>query len=872
MMASVLAPVQLLQAEPTIDSMEELRIPEGKVQTQVLPNGLTVIVKEDRSAPVASVQAWCATGSIHEGEHLGAGLSHILEHMLFKGTEERDVNQITQSIQDLGGYINAYTSFDRTVYWVEVPSEGVRESLEILADSMMNSTLPEEEYIKEQEVIRREFAMGRDDPNRMSTLLLFGTAYQVHPYREPVIGHLEIYNQLTRDQVLEYYHARYAPNNLAFVVVGDVDAEEVFSVLQEFFDAHPRRSVAPVFIPEEPRQVGPRERHVEFSTELTRMGMAWHTVNILHQDAPALDVLAMVLGQGRSSRLYRKVQDDLGLVHSVGSGSFTPQEPGLFMVRAVLDPGNRNDAREAILEVIRELQEEGITAEELAKAQRQSISGRVSDLTTTRGQASDLGLNWLYTGSVGFTQEYMEALLAVTEEDVREVARKYLHGSNMTVTSLNPIGSLEEEQAVAEVQEAGEIQKFELSNGLRLLVREDRRLPLVNMTAVFRGGVLAETAETNGLTELFSRMLLRGAGDRSAAELAEVVESVGGQIDTNSGNNSFGVTLEVLQPDLALGMEVLADVLLRPRLPEEDLDREKARQIASIKAEQDQMIARTRNLLRSNLFQDHPYALSAIGNEESVQNLAIEQLAGFAEEYVTANNGVLAVFGDVSAEEVKQLAEAALSKMPVGEPVLEEVARPAEKEESLRVVEFVDRNQAVLMVGFPGVDIYNPDRFAMDLIDQALSELGSRLATRIREEMGLAYFIGTSQLLGLAPGMFFFYVGTDPERVEEVEKEMLKQIELLGQEGLGAEELERARKKFLGRMKIRNQSNAALAFTTALDELYGLGYNHYLEVPEIIEGITMEDIQRVAAEYFRDQPFVTALVKPEVNPEQEAEE
>ena len=222
-----------LKAAPPAANSAVITFPPISAQKWVLPDGLTIIVQEDRSAPVASVQAWCATGSIYEDQHLGAGLSHILEHMLFKGTKTRPANAIAQKVQDVGGYINAYTSFDRTVYWIDVPKDGVATALDILSDAMMNSTLPPEEYDKEQEVIRREFAMGMDDPDRMAGQLLFATAYQRHPYRLPVIGQIEVYNQLTQEQVMEYYKARYVPNNLTFVVVGDVDAQEVREQLDD---------------------------------------------------------------------------------------------------------------------------------------------------------------------------------------------------------------------------------------------------------------------------------------------------------------------------------------------------------------------------------------------------------------------------------------------------------------------------------------------------------------------------------------------------------------------------------------------------------------------------------------------------------------
>src|SRR5262249_28752119 len=217
--------------------------PPVTAQQWTLPNGLVIIIKTDRSAPVASVQAWVGTGSVDEGRHLGSGLSHILEHLLFKGTKTRSRNVIAQSVQDEGGYINAYTSFDRTVYWIDVPREGVANALDILADAVMNSTLPASEYAKEQEVIRREFAMCSDDPDRMMGQLMFKTAYQRHPYRFPVIGEPQIFDQLTQQDVLEYYQARYVPNNLTFIVLGDVDAGAVYSQLEKYFAAYPARSL-----------------------------------------------------------------------------------------------------------------------------------------------------------------------------------------------------------------------------------------------------------------------------------------------------------------------------------------------------------------------------------------------------------------------------------------------------------------------------------------------------------------------------------------------------------------------------------------------------------------------------------------------------
>src|SRR6266576_339346 len=542
----------------SVEDSSVIAFPPSSAQKWVLPNGLTIIVQEDRSAPVASVQAWCATGSINEDERLGAGLSHILEHMLFKGTRTRSTNAIAQKIQDVGGYINAYTSFDRTVFWIDVPKDGVATALDVLADAMMNSILPPEEYLKEQEVIRREFAMGFDDPDRMVGQLLFATAYQKHPYRLPVIGQLEVYNQLTQEQVMQYYKTRYVPNNLTFVVVGDVDVAKVRQQLTEFFKAYPEKSLKPIFIPEEPPQLGRREVHQEFATELTNLSLAWHIPEVTNPDVPALDLLSTVLGDGRSSRLYRRVREEAGLAYRISAFSYTPGDPGLFGIDATVDPKKREAAEQLVLGIVDEVKQAGVTAEELTKAKKILLSHHLGALTTMRGQASDVGSNWLLTRNLNFSRDYLAAVQKVTLDDVKRVAKTYLTENNLTVVSLNPKGSLRGKAEPVKPVAAGEIQKFELSNGLRLLVREDRRLPLVAMGAVFRSGLLAETPQTNGITRLMAKVLLKGTKTRTAEQIANEIEAVGGSISSEAGNNTFRVSVDVTKPDMKLGVNLLS--------------------------------------------------------------------------------------------------------------------------------------------------------------------------------------------------------------------------------------------------------------------------------------------------------------------------
>jgi zinc protease len=843
-----------------------ITFPPSSAQKRVLPNGLTIIVQEDRSAPVASVQAWCGTGSIDENAHLGAGLSHILEHMLFKGTKRYPANAIAQKIQDVGGYINAYTSFDRTVYWIDVPKDGTGAALEILSDAMMNSTLPGAEYAKEQEVIRREFAMGMDDPDRMAGQLLFATAFQRHPYRLPVIGLIDVYNQLTRDQVMAYYQARYVPNNLTFIVVGDVEADAVYRQLGDFFKDYPAKSLQPIFVPSEPPQLGRRVVHQDFVTELTRLSLAWHVPEITHPDVPALDLLSTILGDGRSSRLYRRVREEAGVAYGVSAFSYTPGDPGLLGIDATVEPANREAAQELILKIVDEIKDAGVTAEELAKAKKISLSHHLGSLTTMRGQASDLGSNWFLTRNLDFTRDYLAAVQKVTPDDIRRVTSNYLTDDNLTIVSLNPKAAAAGKTETPRPLVAGEIQKIELSNGLRLLVREDPRLPLVSMASVFRGGLLAETRATNGITRLMSKVLLKGTKTRTAEVIADTIEAVGGSIGSDAGNNSFSVALDVTQPDLKLGIEILSDILLNAIMPASAVAREKEVQLAGIKEDEEQLTTVARNILREALFRDHPYALRGKGSVESVTKLTQKDLIGFRDRYLVAKNGVISVFGNVKAAEVRDLFEQALGGMKSGELAHTQPLQPPPLDQTVTVESLKEKAQGVLMVGYRGADIFSPDRFALELIDEASSDLGSRFFVRIREQMGLAYYVGASQMQGLVPGLFLFYLGTDPQKIGPVKAALLEEISKLASEGLTADELARAKKKMIGQQQIANQSNDSFGYMAALDELYGLGFSHYKTLEREVEAVGLEDIRRVAAKYFQNQPSVLAIVRPPDNP------
>ncbi|MDB6110856.1 MAG: Peptidase inactive domain protein, partial [Pedosphaera sp.] len=520
-------------------------------------------------------------------------------------------------------------------------------------------------------------------------------------------------------------------------------------------------------------------------------------------------------------------------------------------------------AREAILAEAEKLKSEPITPEEVTKAVKQFIVATLATRKTMQGQAQDFGGNWLAANDLNFSQRYLDAVKRVTPADLQRVAREYLTADNRTLYALLPKGTTPTQATTEELTTEHAIQKFELPNGLRLLVKEDHRLPFVQIRSLFQGGVITETAENNGLTHMTGKLLLKGTKTRSAEDIAREIESVGGSIDAFGGNNTFGVNAEVLSDDFATGLGLVADVLLHPSFPATALERERQIQLAGIKAQKDQLLRSAGIAMRRALFGDTGYGLDTLGSEESVSRLQVTDLQAFHQRLTVPNNCVLAIYGDVQPSAVKAAVEKVFGQWQAGAKLPVHVPAPSTLNEVKRVSETRDKKQAVMIIGFQGTTLHDADRYALELLQEACSDLGSRLFLRIREKLGLAYYVGAQNFLGLSPGYFAFYVGTAPEKVDLVEKELLREAELLRIEGLTADELRRAKAKIIGQRKISRQDLGGLAMTTALDELFGLGFAHSETDDAQYEAVTLEQIKAVAQKYLKADAMVISSVVPE---------
>jgi zinc protease len=748
------------------------------------------------------------------------------------------------------------------VYYIDAPNTGAQVAIDILCDIMQNATLPAEELAKEMDVIRREMDMGQDDPGRRSSRRLFETAYTKSPYRLTIIGYPDIFNELRPDDIRDYYKNRYAPNNVFYVVTGDVKAAEVVTQIRESYSKAKARAMPPSVLPEEPKQTAAREIIEEAPIELAHGHMSWHIPELRHPDVPLLDVLAVVLGNGRSSRLYQQVREKQGLVNSIDAWTYNPGNPGLFGISILADGDKFAAARDAALAEVEKVKTRGVTPGEVNKAIKQFVSATLGTRKTMQGQAQDLGGGWLAANDLNFSERYLAAVKRATPAVLQRVARTHLTAENRTVYALLPKGKAPTTTTTATEAPDGTIEKITLPNGLRLLVKENHRLPFVEFRAVFKGGVLAESPASNGITHLMARLLLKGTKKRTAEAMAREIESVGGSMDSFGGNNSFGVNVEVLRGDFATGLDLLADVVLHPVFRAAELEREREIQMAGIRAQRDQLLKSAGIAMRRALFGERGYGLDALGTEQSVAKLKAGDLGEFHARHAVPNNCVLAVYGDVEAKAVKAAVVKAFGKWKAGGAALTNLPKAKPLDRIERVTETRDKKQAVLLAGFAGTTLLDEDRYALEILQESCSDLGSRLFLRIREKLGLAYYVGAQNFLGLAPGYFAFYAGTAPEHAGLVEEQLLLEAELLRNEGLTAEELKRAKAKIIGQKKVARQELGGLATMTALDELYGLGYGHSATDDARYEAVTLEEVKAAAGKYLKKDAVVISVVKP----------
>lgn len=834
------------------------------VHRRVLENGLTVLVREDSSSQVSSVQLWVKTGSIHEGALLGAGVSHYLEHMLFKGTDKRTGKQISREVQSLGGYINAYTTFDRTVYYIDLPSENTVGAVDILADAAFNSTLPEEEVEKERQVILREIDMGKDDPDRLLGRALFETAYRVHPYKYPVIGYKDIFETVTRDELVTYYKTRYVPNNMVLVITGDVDAAELFKSTAEILDSFPRQRLESLYIPDEPKALAKREQALTGDVNVSRVGFGFSIPGLRHPDAAGLSLLASVLGNGDSSILWQRLRETRGVVHHVDVSSWTPGSSGLLWVSMMTDPEKKDEALKAFWEEVSSLKETLIEDYRIEKSLRQAMVGEINNRKTMSGQAARIGAAEVVVGDLEYPRIYLQQLQAVTAGDLKRLLNEYLVPGRLTQITFDPETENETaESAVTTGVQTHEFDEFRLDNGARLLFQESGDLPKVHIRVIFKGGALWERPKQRGITALAANLLTKDTEARTASEVAVAIESLGGTFSEFSGNNTFGLNLEVLPQDIDLGLDLLEQSLFHLKIDPETFDREREGQIAHVKESMDDIVDFGIRELRSLFYGDYPYSVNAYGRVEDLEGLKPEDAQAYLASLLNSENCVVAVSGlfdrpTLESRLSRLLSACASEPIPDSAPLFDGPANVGRKRLSM------DREQAVVFQAYPCVGVRQDDlMIKAAILDELFSGMSSQLFERVRDDLGLAYFVGSSRVIGLDSGMMFLYGGTHPSTAEEVLDEMELEVNRIASGNVEQEELDRIKIRLKAQRRMSMQTIGSRAMQAGLNATYDLPVNDWMYFDSKLDAVTVQDLASFAKSYFAESQRLELIVSPE---------
>lgn len=620
-------------------------------------NGLTVLIKEDKSHPVVSLQYWVGTGSMNEGHWQGSGLSHLLEHLVFKGTAHFSGQELARKVQERGGHWNAYTSVNRTVYYIDGPAESWQIFLNLLTELVFFPTFPEDEMEREKEVVRREMAMYADDPDSVAYQLLMQTLYLKHPCRWPVLGERAAFDCLTRQDVLDYHASRYVPNNVVLSIAGDVDAAEILSHLELLVEDLKSRPLNREPIPHEPHQFGSRRVRKEFAVPYSKLHLAWRLPCSAHPDTPALSALSSILGGGRSARFYEKFHDRLGLVYSIEVHSNQSEtDEGAFTISMDVDRAQRDKVRDLVLQELRNLAEEDFT-EDLKRVCKQTRVSRLRRRSSASGVASEMGADWFGSRNLNLSSEWQEAIERVTTEDLHRVCSTWLSSPNVTEVSLDPPGSNAGDEEMASASAGTSLSEHVLGNGMKVVIREDHRLPLAYACMAFKAGCRAENEHDAGVTDLMAECLLKGTSTRSAADIARFLEDIGGAVNTSTGNNSLSVGCQVLAEDLDAGLELMADVVMNPSFPEDAFLREKESFVADAEEDMEDPLSVAFRQERKVAYGHVSYGNSPSGTPESLSSLTVQDIKKQYERIICASNAVICISGDVRKEEVLPLLE-----------------------------------------------------------------------------------------------------------------------------------------------------------------------------------------------------------------------
>ncbi len=854
-----------------------------KFREEKLKNGLRVLLLEQRELPLVCSLLCYTVGSRDEGRG-ETGLSHFLEHMMFKGTRRLKRGEIDAITSRLGGQNNAWTGKDSTGYYFQVASDRWEKVLEIEADRMRGCLFDPKEFEREKKVVLEELRMGKDEPWRVLCQEVEAAAYQVHPYHHPIIGWEEELVRAGREEMVRYYRRHYGPDRAVLVLCGDFDAPSALKSVRRFFENIPPTGSERPFAPAEPPQDGPRRVEVRAPGNLARLAVAWKGVRVADPEDPILDLAATILGGGRASRLYKRLVKGEELAGSISVYNESHLDPGLFWVMVELKEGASPERVEQVVdEEVERLASRAPGKREMERARARILTGLHFAMEGTYGTAVRYG-EYAVEGNLEAMEAYEGRVLRATARDVKEAAARFLRERFKTTGwsfpagkagARGPGGGTLSRSPILPGKRPGSlcfrrggrrfppVRREVLDNGLRVLAVRMKGVPVVSLACSIDAGVEFETRPKAGLGNLAGSCLAEGTRRRSGEALAEAVESLGGDLASTSG----GVGVRMGARDFSKALSFLDEVIRTPSFPGDAVERVKGVILTGILSDLEHPRTAAFLKFKEMIYGKHPLAFPNKGYPESVARLTREDLAEWHKRLFVPSRAILAVAGEIdpgrAVEEVRKRM-GRWKDREVPPPALPELKRvPGRREAFLPM----DREQVHIYLGHLGIPRNHPDYYALLVMDHILGKgpgFTDRISRRLRDELGLAYQVSAG-ITGSAhkfPGVFAAYIGTSPANKDAALEGFLREIRRIRSRPPSKEEVSLVHQYLTGSFYLGLERSSQVARFLVNLERFGLGLDYLERFPDLVRAQGPEEVLEAARKHLHPEDLCLVWAGP----------
>ncbi len=867
----------------------------ANVRKTVLANGLTVLTKEVRSAPVVTVQVFYKIGSRDEAPGVN-GIAHQLEHMLFKGTKDRPI-QFGRLFAALGSNFNAFTSYDQTGYYGTVEKNKLTSLLTLEADRMQNSTIDTEKLTGEKRVVISELQGYENSPGYRLDRAVKRAAFPNSPYGLTVGGTKADVEKFTVEQVRSYYDSYYAPNNATLIVVGDFDTANLMVKIQQTLGKVPRRELKvakPTIVPVATK---PNQRIVLKEPGSTQIASEVYPLPAAnHPDVPAIDVMNYVLTEGRSSRMYQSIVET-GIATSLDGGAANLAAGGWYEISSIVEVGKSLPKLEAAIDKeIKLLQTKGVTAGEIARAKAQLKAGYLLSNRDINSQARQLGNDQTTTGDYQFTDKYLAGVERVTTADVQRVAKKYLQPQLKTIGFFEPTeitakaadgasgGKTAENFTPGAPVDPSELAKYlppldtdtasqtqalpqevKLKNGLRVFLLPDSSTPTVTLTGNIQAGAEYDTPAKAGLASLTATNLMSGTKTQTALTIAKALENRGAGLGFAASREGVSLGGNALSKDLPILLQTLGDVVQNANFPAQKFELSRQRALTSLKLELDNPNSVARRKFQQTIYpKNHPFTI--FPTADTLTGLTGKDLQAFYRQHYLPSNTILAIVGDFQVADVRRLLETNLGKwsttakaVKLDYPTPQLPAKQVQVNPSLP-----GKTQSITLLGNKAIDRKDPRYYSALVLNQILGgdTLSSRLGTEIRDRQGLTYGIYSSFAAGKRQGTFIISMQTAPEDAQKATQSTIALLKDLQTKGVTQSEVDNSKRSIAGNYTVDLASPDEIAGATLGNAIYGLNPNEISEFPKKIQAVTLAQVNQVAKELISPDRLVVITAGP----------